>query len=195
MAAGGRESTIQPAAGEQDKREQRAARPGDGAQRRRVPVHRPPEAERAEDEEDSADPGPEAEPAAVATESRCDADTTPAAAGKEVDGGREKRQQHGEEHDLDRPAANQSLAKEDVARRALRKRDSLLHRVDRVLGREPYLAEASDVELPTTLLARGWPSTGRRDGNRRDSAADEGRLLVGIEREREAGELLEPARP
>ncbi len=182
-------------AGEQDECEQRAARPCDGAQWRRVPVRRPPEAERAENEEDGADPGPEAEPAAVATERRCDADAPPAAAGEEVDSSGEKRQQHGDEHDLDRPAANQSLAEEDVTRRALRERDALLHRVDRVLGREPDLAEASDVELPTMLLARGWPSTGRRDGNRRDSAADERRLLVRIERKREAGELLHPARP
>ena len=154
-----------------------------------------PEADRSEEEEDGADPGPEAEPAAIAAQCGRDADPPAATAGEEVDGGREEGQQHGDEHDLDRPAANQPLAEEDVACRALRERDSLLHPVDGVLRRQADRAEMRDVEPRSApLLDRGSRAAGRRR-HRRDAAAHERGLLVGVEGEAEAHELLEPARP
>src|SRR5439155_16560285 len=54
--------------GEQDEDDQRSSRPGDGVQGRRVSVSASPEAERCEDEEERAAPGPEAESAAVTAE-------------------------------------------------------------------------------------------------------------------------------
>src|SRR6478609_137531 len=78
--------------GEQDQREERSPRPGDGAQRRCMRVTTSPEAERPEDEKDCADPRPEAEPAAIAAKGGCDADPASATAGEEVDGGREEGQ-------------------------------------------------------------------------------------------------------
>ena len=160
-----------------------------------MPVAASPEADPAEDEEDRADPGPEAEPAAVAAQGRCNADPPPATAREEVDGRREEGQQHRDEHDLDRPAANQPLAEEDVARRALCERDTLLHRVHGVLRREADDAEMPDVELGAASLRSGRPRAGGRHGHRRDSAAHERRLLVRVEGKPEADELLEPARP
>ena len=181
---------------EEDEREQRRAGPRHRAQRGRMAFGGPPEAQRSEDEEDEADERPEAEPAAIAAESRRDADPPSAAAGEEIDGRRQERQQHRDEHDLDRPTLDDPLPEEDVARRALRERDPLLHRVDRVLRSEADDGEMRDVE-PVCAPGRrvGRPRPGCRDGHRRDAAAHERRLLVRVEREAERHELLQAARP
>src|SRR5207248_9779751 len=110
---------------EQDERDERSAGPRDRSQRRGVPVTASPEADPAEDEEDRADPGPEAEPAAIAAQGRGDANPSPPTAREEVDGSREEGQQHRDEHDLDRPATDQALPEEDVARRARSERNAL----------------------------------------------------------------------
>ena len=182
-------------AGEGGERDQRAAGPRDGVQGRRPPVAASPEADPAEDEEDRADPGPEAEAAAVAAQRRRDADPPSAAAREEVDGRRQEGQQHGDEHDLDRPAANQPLPEEDVARRALCERDAALHRVHRVLRSEADRPEMLDIELRAAPRRSGRPRAGRRHGHGRDAAAHERRLLVRVEGKPEAHELLETAGP
>ena len=177
--------------GEQDEGDERRSRPGDVVQRRCASVAAPPEVERSEDEEEPADPGPEAESAAVAAKRGRDVDPPPAAAGEEVDRGSEKRQQHGDENDLDRPAADEPLSEEDVARGPLRKRHTLLHRIQRVLRREADQAEMPDVQSPGYSTPRlGRSRAGRCHGDRGDPPTHERRLLVRVERECEPEELL-----
>ena len=137
-------------------------------------------------------PAPEGEPAAVAPKCGRDRDVAPAAAGEEVDGGDEERQQHRHEHDLDRPPADDAVSEVDVARRPGRERDPLLERVDDVLGRPADLPQACGVQRVRLLPG---PVGAGRDRHRRDAACDERRLLVRAEREPEVDELAEGARP
>jgi len=75
---------------EQGQRDERSRRPGDGRQGRRVLTTTAPEADPPEDEENRSDPGPEAEPAAIAAEGGRDPDPASATAGEQVDGGCEE---------------------------------------------------------------------------------------------------------
>ena len=103
-----------------------------------------------------------------------------------------------DEHELDRPAADDPAAEVDVARRPGRERDALLERVEHVLRGAADLAERGSrlQALRRVADARSCgPVAGGRDRDRRDAAGDERRLLVEAEREAEIDELAERARP
>src|SRR5215813_8295067 len=51
-----------------------------------------------------------------------------------------------------------------------------------------------DIELGSVVAPRGWPRARGRSGHRGDAATHERRLLVRVEGESEAHQLLEPAR-
>ena len=105
--------------------------------------------------------GPESEPAAIAAERRRDADPPAAAAREEVDRRREERQQRADEHELDRPAADDAAAEIDVARRRGRERDPLLQRVDHVLRRAlPDLPQPRRTQ-PCAAVLRARSAAGR----------------------------------
>ena len=124
-------------------------------------------------------------------------DPPPAAAREEVDRGDDERQQHRDQHELDRPAADEPLAEVDVARRALRRARALVERADELLG------GAADVGQP--LRGRAAPGVSPNAAGGRSPAvvsviagmprATSGRLLVEGEREAEVDELPERARP
>src|SRR5581483_3768813 len=120
----------------------------------------------------------------------------PPAAREEVDGRCEIRQEHPDEHELDRPAAHDPAAEVDVARRPGREGDPLLQRVEDVLGGATDLQEAADVERRGDIgAAASRPVAAGRDRDRGHAAADERRLLVAAVREAEIDELAERARP
>ena len=196
-------SRQQPVAGEEPagadqhrQGDQRSGRPADAVERRRSPRTMWPRAEDAEQGEEKADPDPEDESAPVAAERRRDPDAPSPAACEQVDRRREEGQEHRDQHDLDRPAADDALSEVDVARRALGERDALLHRVESVLRRAadllqpPYVQRSRGVAGPARR-----PVAPGRDRHRRDAARDERRLLVEAEREAEIDELAQRSRP
>src|SRR5581483_5703270 len=138
-------------------------------------------------EEDAA-PEPEREPAPVAPERRRDADPAAAAPCEEVDRRREERQESADQHELDRPAADDPRAEVEVARRSGRERDRLLRGPADLP--EPGRAQAARLVVEAGLR----PVRRGRDRQGRDAAADECRLLVAREGEAEVDQLPEGAR-
>src|SRR5439155_24954669 len=96
----------------------------------RLQVERPrgtagPYVGEGEDLEHRTRPEPEGEPASVAAEGWRKANTAPPAASEEVDDGHEERQEHREQDELDRPAADEPAAQIEIARRVPRKLDAI----------------------------------------------------------------------
>src|SRR5207247_9909695 len=173
---------------------QAAGRPAHVVEGRRPRIAVWPDPDCREDGKETAAPGPEGEPAAVAPEGRRNADAAPAAAREEVDGCREERQQGADEHELDRPAAHDPAADEDVAGGPRAERDPLLHRIQGVLGRSADLQEPPAVEAPRVVAEPAARPVGRgRDRQRRDAAGDERGVLVAAVREAEVDQLANRA--
>ena len=115
-------ATIQPIPARtatcDERRRPASGRPrGPVAARRR----RPQTPSSPKNDEHRTHPQPEAEAAPVAAERGRDRDPSPPAAGEQVDCGGDEGQERGDQHDLDRPAADEALPEEDVARRPLRR--------------------------------------------------------------------------
>ena len=71
----------------------------------------PPRSEQAEQLEQSDDPRPEPEPAAIGAERRGQWDVAAAATGEQIDSCCQEGQQTGDQHELDRPAANRAASR------------------------------------------------------------------------------------
>ena len=116
----------------------------------------------------------------------------PAAAGEEVDGRREERQERGDEDELERPAVEEAGPEVDVGLGAARDLGGLVERAEERLRGEAELAEPLAAQgRERVALGRPRPAGARRDRDRRDAAGDERRLLVEAEREGEVDELRE----
>ncbi len=168
---------------------------GGAARRERARCSVGPRAEKCEELEEPDHPDPEEQPAAVAAQRRRQRNSPAAAAREQVDGRGEERKQAGDQHELDRPAADQARAEVEVARGSLRELEPLVERAEQILGRAPDLAEA----LRAEALARVPDRIGRRvargrQRDRADSLREERRLLVEREREAEVDELLAAGR-
>jgi hypothetical protein len=184
-------------AGESEEREhdQRACRPvGGGVASRRHRARRAvgPGAEEPEQLEQDDHPGPEGKPAAEGSQCRRQRNAPPPAAGEQVDGGGEEGQQAGDQHQLDRPAADQARAEVQVARRPLRELEPFVERAEQILRRAPYLVELVDAQpLRHVVHGIGRVVVGGRQRQRARSVRQERRLLVERVGEREVGELPE----
>ena len=155
-----------------------------------------PHAEEREQLEQRARPEPHQEAVAVGAERRRERDAPPPAAGEQVDRRDGERQQHRDQHELERPAADDPGAEVDVRRRALRQLEPLVERAEQALRGAAELGVAAAVQ-PVGRVARdrGRPLRQRRDRDGGDAAPDERRLLVEAEREAEIDELREAERP
>ena len=129
----------------------------------------------------SADPEPEREPAAVAAQRRRERDPPPPAAREQVDDRGEERQQRGDQHELDRPAAHEPRAEIDV-RLAVpcASSSALVERAERAPGphRPSSPSRAPSSASGVSPNAGGGRVPAGRQRHRRDAAADERRLLV-----------------
>ena len=109
---------------------QRPAAAGAARPRRTTPILR-------RDEEQQARVAPEEQPAAQAAHRRRERDPPPPAAREQVDRADREGQQRGEQHELDRPAADEARADVDVARRTLLELEAGVERADRLCAARP----------------------------------------------------------
>src|SRR4051812_14576357 len=79
-----------------------------------------PRAQQREELEEAQDPGPESKSTAVGTQGGSERDTSSSAAGEQIDRCCQKRQQTGDQHDLDGPPANEARAEIQIRGRSLR---------------------------------------------------------------------------
>src|SRR6185295_4727085 len=79
-----------------------------------------PRAQQREELEEADDPGPEGKSTAVRAQGGSERDTSPPAAGEQIDRCCQKRQQTGDQHELDRPPANEARAEIQIRGRSLR---------------------------------------------------------------------------
>src|SRR6185369_6310630 len=91
-----------------------------------------PDADEPKEEEHQADPEPEADPAAIGPKGGHDRDAPTAAAGEQIHRHDGERKQHRHQCELDRPAADETLAEVDVTPAA---------------GDEPELVDRPDQRL------------------------------------------------
>ena len=159
---------------------------------------RPP-ADEAEELEEQRNEEPEEHAATEAPERRQEPDAASSEEREEVDRRYEERQQRGDEHDLDRPAAHDPRAEPDVRGRPLRQLEALVERCEELLRGAADLAEPCsalrrlDEARCVTYLARRTVA-GRGDRQRRDAVPEQRRLLVRAEREGEIEELSQGTR-
>ncbi len=146
------------------------------------------------DEEQQAGVSPEEQAAAQAARRRRERDPAAAAAGEQVDGADQERQQGCQQHELDRPAADDPRSEIDVARRSLRQLEPGIERADEILRRPAELAQALAAEAGIAEALGGAVGNGG-ERHRGDAARDEGSLLAEGEREAEIEQLAQRARP
>ena len=146
-----------PGHGEHDEKERAGDRPvtrGMTRRSERAIGSSGPEPDQCEELEDPCDPHPETEATPVAPEGWGDVDAPAPTAGEQVDRGRQKREQHRDQDELDRPAANHARTNVDVARGALGELEALVERPEEVLCRAADLAEPGDIEAVRGVARR-----------------------------------------
>ena len=100
-----------------------------------------PGAERGKTRENEPDEEPEEEPRAQRPRRAAEPDPLPPAQREEIDARDEERHEQRDQHELDRPAADDAVAEPDVARRALRELEPAVERAERLLGGAAELRE------------------------------------------------------
>ena len=144
------------------------------------------------EQHDEDEPEPEA-PAQRASGGR-ERETTPAAAGEEVEGRPAERHDRDQEQQLERPAADGALAEVDRAAGRRRQLDRRIERGEQRLRRSAKLRQPRAVELGDLVAAGRRPTVRRgRDPHRRDPAAERRSLRAEAEGKPERDDLVEHA--
>ena len=139
-----------------------------GRQLRRKRPSRPvaPRSEEREELEQQHGEEPEQQPAAVAPQRRRERNVSPAAVREQVDDTASDGQHGGDEHELDRPAADDAPAEVDVARRPFRELDVLVERPEQRLAASARSGRA--VRCPGDQACRRTQAAGGRRRGERD---------------------------
>ena len=193
-------SCDQPAAGDHDEEAGESAhRPVARRRGRRVGRLRGPcrpGAEQTKTRENDADEQPEGKPAAEREQRRLEADPVTAAEREEIDDRDDERHEQRDQHELDRPAPHDAVARTRRSSSSSAPSSSpWLSEPSELLRRAAHLREPRRVE-PARRIAEGRrrPVARGRERDRGEPGGDDGPLLVEREREAEIDQLAEETR-